>query len=1028
TSKRTAKLEDDSEWGDAVEEEDDGKVDTLQITYIDPLSGEPSQQNVYCDLATWVPKATELRFLISSDLINLLTESHLTRHARWKDMHQKLGQTRIAFLCEIRRIRVVTERLNRAIKEEEAATKGAHIDSSDLPEPCGVHFYAAESYIDQWTEERLSKANDAFAAWINTEVVALNSRVAIVGGGSWKNLMWYGMTFWKLPDVGVFVMNNVEFDWQRKLIENTLTGGVWDDMDWLQPIVDDLQDTLKDMNARSDVIQHDTELMSQGIAMANAKIEKAEEFLRIPDPEPPSDHEEALDKEGPVEEEEDSEPETEATLDGLEDDEELKQMVAAAKKPGQPPLSRSAVEKMRRERLLKKKKEEREVLVQERAKEQEVKTQVQIAKLITAWEEKMVVAKSEVKTLAAPLSQAEVQLEAVLGNDYKKATEMVKAVEAQAEQLAVKAVQVTQEAEVLKEEVYQTEQKVKADKVAVEEIAAEVKELPPPDPKIKIVLELKKEYKSLLENAKKFKITISDVQDRIDGIKEELKKLLKLLGWVAPESGSSEEDGDEKPYWRRRKIAQNNPNGFDEREFLYKEHRYQLRKMKKRVKDELSDRADKVMTQLQAKRSAFGPDVRTAAQEESKLLPFSSDTSRAQVLAERGDSVERAIATARRRLMPPKDELPRPTPLEGEPRQTARLQQLRDALESKLRSCAACFAELLPQEGVLGELRPRLKALVDQLQAGYEDMLSLDDSDDVERQLEEITAALHGLIGEAVGLGEGDQQEPTSAALRNSLEFGELRKRLSEVRAHQRQLLAELRFAAGRGRGGGLRRGKSRGEFPRPFDAESSPRQLDGESLLAVPLGLSMPRGMSALCASGSGGLTQGSRAEVADFGFRPDGHGEESLENWPLFKVSKNSLQEPNGGGSRQRDDYRQQDSVTSIGSRSMLMGRSSFKQTDPKAARLQRVAADCDFRDYMTQMGDNSGGMGRSASAPDLEVKKGPSLPELVKKNFKPKDPYDILKTKGATSQKSPSSIRSSKNKLRATAPPDFGWLSKG
>merc|ERR1712048_1047595 len=115
------------------------------------------------------------------------------------------------------------------------------------------------------------------------------------------------------------------------------------------------------------------------------------------------------------------------------------------------------------------------------------------------------------------------------------------------------------------------------------------------------------------------------------------------------------------------------------------------------------------------------------------------------------------------------------------------------------------------------------------------------------------------------------------------------------------------------------------------------------------------------------------------DFGFRPDGGGEESLENWSLFKVSKGS-----GGGSA-TDTTCGTTGFSFRGSRSSLLRDSSsskLRLTDAKTARFQKLPVDCDFRQYMSQTQHGGEDMWRSGSAPSLllEHKKGPSLPQLV------------------------------------------------
>lgn len=65
-------------------EEDQTKVDTVEITYLDPVSQKLSNKDVFLDPDSWSRKHNELRFLISADLVNLVSESHAARQARFR--------------------------------------------------------------------------------------------------------------------------------------------------------------------------------------------------------------------------------------------------------------------------------------------------------------------------------------------------------------------------------------------------------------------------------------------------------------------------------------------------------------------------------------------------------------------------------------------------------------------------------------------------------------------------------------------------------------------------------------------------------------------------------------------------------------------------------------------------------------------------------------------------------------------------------------------------------------------------------
>ncbi|CAJ1350547.1 unnamed protein product [Effrenium voratum] len=88
-----------------------------------------------------------------------------------------------------------------------------------------------------------------------------------------------------------------------------------------------------------------------------------------------------------------------------------------------------------------------------------------------------------------------------------------------------------------------------------------------------------------------------------------------------------------------------------------------------------------------------------------------------------------------------------------------------------------------------------------------------------------------------------------------------------------------------------------------------------------------------------------GTRPEV-DFGFRPDGAGEESVESWSLFKVNK-APPEPD--------------------------------RTQKKGLVRNPRNADTNFGEYMSQLQQSSQEMWHSTSAPELP--KNRVLPDLTK-----------------------------------------------
>mmetsp|Transcript_50042 Transcript_50042/g.89817 ORF Transcript_50042/g.89817 Transcript_50042/m.89817 type:complete len:143 (+) Transcript_50042:58-486(+) len=63
--------------------EDTTKVDQMEITFVHPGTRRISKKEVFIDPETWKPGYREPRFLISADLVNLLTEAQGKRHDRF---------------------------------------------------------------------------------------------------------------------------------------------------------------------------------------------------------------------------------------------------------------------------------------------------------------------------------------------------------------------------------------------------------------------------------------------------------------------------------------------------------------------------------------------------------------------------------------------------------------------------------------------------------------------------------------------------------------------------------------------------------------------------------------------------------------------------------------------------------------------------------------------------------------------------------------------------------------------------------
>lgn len=269
-------------------------------------------------------------------------------------------------------------------------------------------------------------------------------------------------------------------------------------------------------------------------------------------------------------------------------------------------------------------------------------------------------------------------------------------------------------------------------------------------------------------------------------------------------------------------------------------------------------------------------------------------------------------------------------------------------------------------------MRPRLVELLEQLQAIPTDPSAWEDHD-IEKKFEDTCSFLQRGILEVIE--QSDEVNCIYMGLQHSVRFGELRNQLASVRDSQLEMQAELRKVPyNTWVQSGFRLPSSQdahtSETSRSFDPEqvsdvkrSPSAQCIGQSRRSNSRS-NTPNEL--ILGMGARSKQQQSlkRPDMFDFGFRPYGGGEESVESWSLFKVSKSEV------------------STDSIHSRGI---RSDASTNDPKVARYHRIAADCGFHEYVSKLQHHGMADGqRSASTPDLLMEKNkrcPSLPQLVK-----------------------------------------------
>lgn len=842
-------------------EEDQTKVGTVEITYVDPVSQTLSNMDVFLDPDSWSGKANEMRFLISADLVNLVSESHAARQARFRKAKKRLEQARLVFLVDLWKLRGLVERMTLAADESEGT-------SGITSEACHIHFFVPELYFDDHTLECLKRASDVFLKHLLDEMRALQERLDLLGGKNWRNLLGYALKFMDTPEIGSMLMDAIPNPKTRRMVENAITRGLWDQMDELQPVVEELEEEMEDYNARFDSVEEDIARQLAQISSFNERHLQAVNRLEKEDPEIPADSGSDVPEveEEEEEEEEDSEEEesaTSSTADWDEEEEIRKFIALKGLAPSKAQLKKMKKTQMRDAKIAKLKTEKAK-------KEQEVQGQskAKIKELLQRWEKKMQSAKEELKELEPSLQQAEDLKVDPVDEDLLKQDAEAKKMEAEAVKLTQQVEQSQEKVQVLQEEVQEQEVQVQQEEEEVQELVAEVASLPPPDPRFGMLRTLGEEQVELMKKTKIVQEKIIKIAGRVRLLKMELRELYKILGIAWEESSDEEEEEEDKPYWLRKKLAQKTASErtpFNNHHFLDDEKNALQKRLKRKMKQQKMKAAALLLGRLAAARRTqehSGND----APAESNVLPFGQDMAFCPV---------------------PEGEV-----IKKEDDVSKSLQLLKDTLETTLRHVqkdpkAAGFGDKPHLDGELRKgpsLRQDVKGLSRQ-------------SAESELWLSSSRMSSHSIVP----MGESSPQSQDGGALQRECVLGRSER----------------------------------------LEKRRDPGHLSGLS----------------------------DRGASVDFGFRPDGAGEESVESWSLFKVNKG-----------------QSESGFAEKSPALRASLSSDRTLQPRAPRLETAASYCDFGEYVSQL-QQSRGAWHSKSTTDFSKKGRPCLPDLVKTNSQPK-----------------------------------------
>ena len=121
------------------------------------------------------------------------------------------------------------------------------------------------------------------------------------------------------------------------------------------------------------------------------------------------------------------------------------------------------------------------------------------------------------------------------------------------------------------------------EKAEVTELVQEKASLPPPDPRSGLLRRLAEEQVELMKQTKVYKEKVLQIKGRLRLLKMELRELYRMLGW-AWEDSDSDDDGEEKPYWLRKRLAKKTATEkrpFNEHHFLNQEDKVMERRIKR---------------------------------------------------------------------------------------------------------------------------------------------------------------------------------------------------------------------------------------------------------------------------------------------------------------------------------------------------------------------------------------------------------------------------------------------------------------
>jgi len=797
---------------------------------------------------------------------------------------------------------------------------------------CPVYFFTPEFYLDSYETEMRDLAIKTFNAELIQEARRFQDLIESLGVGSWKQLLQYfirqGFT---LAGVAREMVKSCEDQDYVRLIRNNFSGGLMDATDAMLKRAEELQPERDALSRRDGLVE-------------NAITKNRGEVYALED--------------------------------------ELKELIAQRPKP-QSFGNEDDLRAKRREAVS----QRRQVLAQE-VQEREERAMADFARF-AALEKHW---------------QQEVQL---LEDDEK---DMLKThsteVERKSRVLQVQLKRYAQREQEARDKIHFCMEEYEKNKAEVARLRAKLDSIPKADPVSLQLKRLQRELSDLHAEQEGLRDAMQKLFRRIKAMRVELRVLYEKLGWDLDFSESESEEEDEQPYWKRRQLATDGFLPFDATLFAYSEQHFRRKRKAKRMAQHHAMVEGIFQAQMNARRiHVKGSEDDTSAiaitingKEDPALSYINLDPASVEELAKSTQVDTAPTTTAPLRRVPGAAGPPaKDVPWRHDEKEIARhctqlvqLARCAATFDAQLQRVAEHFLELLPATGGLGHIREKLDSSLRELStippessALGEDSAIAEQSSSSERYAETLHKTLHESIQEAISF--GDEIHEIREAMRHAVVFGAIQRRFTEVQGQVRELRLDLKAAVGSdislwSSKSSLNlldtnhpiRSSSMASLGSPPSKESklkTGRLVQPFMLNALESEAADSAGVDSKMLAHMDSTISRHSADEIDFGFRPDGVGEESLENWSLFKVSYG----PSGGG----QDGAERDGQT--------------RKADSRLRR-QRGVADGSFHEYMKQRQQGiehsiaaRGGIWKSPSMPTLTGGKQKNslcrLPELVK-----------------------------------------------